>query len=126
MLADPLGQRLVDLPGIEDAPDLLTGLFIGFGDRRIGTVDQQGVIKPAGAGIEVKIALTRRFDLFVQVENPLTRLLNRELRRSDVWVDPRFGRAVETGGTVVIQPPAAPQVREKPPAPTVGLPTPTP
>jgi foldase protein PrsA len=61
-----------------------------------------------------------------QVENPLTRLLNRELRRSDVWVDPRYGRAVETGGTVVIQPPAAPQVREKPPAPTAGLPTPAP
>jgi hypothetical protein len=62
-----------------------------------------------------------------QVENPLTRLLNKELRRADVWVDPRYGKAVETGGTVVIEPPKAPEPKVRPPDPTVpGIQTPTP
>lgn len=62
-----------------------------------------------------------------QVENPLTRLLNRELRRADVWVDPRYGRAVKTGGTLVVEPPNAPEPKVRPPDPTVpGIPTPTP
>jgi hypothetical protein len=49
-----------------------------------------------------------------QVENPLTRFLNRELLRSDVWVDPRYGNAVRTGGTVVVQPPKVPEPKSRP------------
>jgi hypothetical protein len=56
------------------------------------------------------------------VENPLTRLLNRGLRRTDVWVDPRYGDAVRTGGTVVIRPPTVPEPRVRPEEPTPPLP----
>jgi hypothetical protein len=62
-----------------------------------------------------------------QRESPLTRWLNRELRRADVWVDPRYGRAVRTGGTVFIEPPTIPEPSEKPAPPTApAVPTPTP
>jgi hypothetical protein len=56
------------------------------------------------------------------VENPLTRLLNRSLRRTDVWVDPRYGRAVRTGGTVFIRPPTVPEPRVRPEEPEAPLP----
>jgi foldase protein PrsA len=49
-----------------------------------------------------------------QTESPLARLINAALLKADIWVDPRYGNVRKTNGTVVVQPPTAPNPQERP------------
>lgn len=49
-----------------------------------------------------------------QTENPLAKLINAALLRADIFVNPRYGTLRRTNGTVVIQPPAAPNPQQRP------------
>jgi parvulin-like peptidyl-prolyl isomerase len=44
---------------------------------------------------------------------PMTRFINQQLRKANLWVDPRYGSL--TRGTVQVRPPRAPRVRSEPP-----------
>jgi parvulin-like peptidyl-prolyl isomerase len=53
-----------------------------------------------------------------QTESSLAKLINAALFKADIWVDPRYGTVRKTNGTVVVQPPTAPNPKQRPPAST--------
>jgi foldase protein PrsA len=54
--------------------------------------------------------------LIEQQVDPLQALLRRQVRRADIWVDPRYGRVSKAGGNLEITAPKARTPKSKPPA----------
>jgi hypothetical protein len=88
------------------------------GEPATPVLDQEGyhLIKVSPWTFENVRPLLER-DYTQQAETPLGRLVNRLLRDTSIWVDPRFGRAVRVGGTVYVEPPKIPEPKVKPPEP---------
>lgn len=53
---------------------------------------------------------------------PMTKFVNQQLRKANVWVDPRYGTL--SRGTVQVQPPRAPRTRSEPPTTATTQPAP--